>query len=79
MRCTALVRTDDGVIALHDIVPDFKTRYGVATGADVGEVPKFWAHLKKEVRTFELVQDPEQDGMGIGVVRLSGVEDPREE
>ncbi len=74
-----LVRTDDGVIALHDIVPDFKTRYGVATDADVGEVPKSWANLKKEARTFELVEDPDQDGMGIGVVRLREIEDPREE
>ena len=41
--------------------------------------PQVWAHLKKEARTFELVEDPDQDGMGIGVVRLSGVEDPRED
>jgi cephalosporin hydroxylase len=74
-----LVRTDDGVIALHDIVPDFKTRYGVVTGAYVGDVPTFWAHLKEEARTSELIEDPDQDGMGIGVVRLSGSVDPREE
>jgi hypothetical protein len=66
------------VSSLHDIVPDFKTRYGVATGAGVGEVPSL-AHLKKEARTPELVEDPDQDGMRIGVVRFSGVADPRQQ
>ena len=72
-----LVRTDDGIIAFHDIVPDFKTRFGIVTDADVGEVPKFWSQLKREVEISEFVEDPEQDGMGIGVVRLSAVEHPR--
>ena len=27
-----LVRTDDGIIAFHDIVPDFKTRYRYRDG-----------------------------------------------
>ena len=72
-----LVRTDDGIIAFHDIVPDFKTRFGIVTSADVGEVPKFWSQLKTEVEASEFIEDPEQDGMGIGLVRLSTVWDPR--
>jgi cephalosporin hydroxylase len=72
-----LVRADEGIVAFHDIVPDFKTRFGIVTTADVGEVPKFWSQLKMEATTSEFVEDPEQDGMGIGVVRLSAVEDPR--
>jgi cephalosporin hydroxylase len=63
-----LVNSLGGVVALHDIVPDFKTRYGVQTGADVGEVPEFWAQLKLSADVIELIEDREQDGMGIGVV-----------
>jgi predicted O-methyltransferase YrrM len=65
------VRKDGGIIAFHDIVPDFKTRHGIATGSDVGEVPKFWDALKNRVASHELIEEPGQDGMGIGVVRLS--------
>jgi cephalosporin hydroxylase len=64
-----LVNSERGVVALHDIVPDFKTRHGVPTGADVGQVPEFWAHLKESMNVIELIEDHEQDGMGIGVVR----------
>jgi cephalosporin hydroxylase len=64
------VRSDGGIIAFHDIVPDFKTRHGIVTGSDVGEVPKFWDALKNRVASHELVEEPGQDGMGIGVVRL---------
>ena len=28
-----------GIVAFHDIVPDFRTRYGTSTVADVGQVP----------------------------------------
>jgi predicted O-methyltransferase YrrM len=62
-----------GIIAFHDIVPDFKTRHGIVTGSDVGEVPAFWRDLKaRGVPTRELVEDPEQDGFGIGVVVGAG-------
>jgi hypothetical protein len=37
------------------------------------------AHLMNEARTLEAVEDPDQDGMGIGFVRLSGDADPRQE
>ncbi len=29
-----------GIIAFHDIVPDFRTRFGARTDADVGQVPE---------------------------------------
>ena len=58
-----------GIIGLHDIVPDFKTRFGQETPSYVGEVPKFWQQLKQEnLKTQEFIEDPDQDGFGIGVV-----------
>ncbi len=57
-----------GIIALHDIVADHRTRYGRDTGCYAGEVYRYWAELKSRYRTDELVRDPEQDGFGIGVV-----------
>ncbi len=59
-----------GMIAFHDIVPDFRTRYGVATPRDVGEVPRFWSELKTDPpgRLEELIEDPDQDGYGIGIL-----------
>jgi predicted O-methyltransferase YrrM len=57
-----------GMIALHDIVADHRTRFGRDTGCYAGEVYRYWAELKARYRTDELIQDPEQDGFGIGVV-----------
>jgi predicted O-methyltransferase YrrM len=66
-----LVKTG-GTVAFHDIVPDSRTRHGVVTSADVGEVPSFWQRLKASGRPVtELVDDPEQDGLGIGVLAWS--------
>jgi predicted O-methyltransferase YrrM len=73
MMYAPLVRPG-GIVALHDIVPDFKTRYGTPTASDVGEVPAFWAELKASgYATEELIEDPQQDGMGIGVIRWQGL------
>ena len=59
-----------GWIGFHDIKPDFKSRYGLATGANSGEVHLFWADLKKSrPETLEIVEDPDQDGYGIGLAR----------
>lgn len=58
-----------GVIAFHDIVLDYRTRYGIKTRSFTGEVPQFWAYLKQKwPDTHEFIADPEQDGFGIGVI-----------
>ena len=52
---------------------DFRTRFGTPTKSDVGEVPKFWTELKKRYPGCEdLIDDPEQDGYGIGVLCWDG-------
>lgn len=57
-----------GLIVFHDIVRDFRTRYGKPTGRYTGGVPMFWEEIKGLYRTTELIEDPEQDGFGIGIV-----------
>ncbi|HEX9339693.1 MAG TPA: class I SAM-dependent methyltransferase [Thermoplasmata archaeon] len=67
-----LVRTG-GLIALHDIMPDSLHRCGRRTIADTGDVPRFWSELVGRHRTdheiIEIVENPDQDGFGIGVLR----------
>lgn len=61
-----LVR-EGGIIAFHDIQPDGRAR-GIETDAWVGEVPEFWARVKRLYRTQELIESPaHQLGLGIGV------------
>ena len=60
-----------GLIAFHDIVPDNETRYGVLTGGWAGGVPKFWSEVKQDFKHEEFIQDPNQDGLGIGVIHVS--------
>jgi cephalosporin hydroxylase len=62
-----------GLIAFHDIVPDYLTRFGRRTGRWAGEVPVLWADLKVHYPHHEFIEDPEQDGLGIGVIEY----DPR--
>lgn len=60
-----------GLVALHDIVPDYRARYGVDTGADAGGVPAFWCQLKRRhAPAAELVEHPLQDGRGIGLIEV---------
>ena len=67
-----LVR-EGGLIALHDIVPDFLTRYGTQTSSNVGQVPHFWSELKPALADWqEFIEDPDQDGYGIGLIRVPG-------
>jgi cephalosporin hydroxylase len=54
-----LVR-DGGIIALHDIVDGAEE--------DVGGVPEFWRSLR-HLDTTELIEDREQGGYGIGIIR----------
>lgn len=60
---------DGGLIAFHDIVPDYKTRYGRDTGRWAGEVPVFWREIFQDHEHWEFVEEPGQDGLGIGVIR----------
>lgn len=59
-----------GIVALHDIVPDFQTRFGKPTESYTGEVFRFWRELRGRYASSEIVEDPGQDGYGIGVVTL---------
>jgi predicted O-methyltransferase YrrM len=69
-RYAPLVRPG-GIVAFHDIHPDSNTRHGVKTAADTGEVPRFWQSIKPDyARVSEFIEDPDQDGCGIGVVYL---------
>jgi len=65
------VRTG-GLIGFHDIVEDYKTRYGQETPAYVGDVPKLWKELQSQFshskKMQELIEDTEQDGFGIGLI-----------
>ena len=65
-----------GIIALHDIQQDYKTRFDVQTNSWAGGVPQFWQELKvSDLNTQDLISDEFQDGYGIGVVNWAGVED----
>lgn len=58
-----------GIVAFHDIAPDYRTRFGRPTERWAGDVPKFWQEVKagrKDAREF--VEDPGQDGLGIGAL-----------
>lgn len=63
-----LVR-DNGLILFHDIVPDYTTRYGRPTGAYSGGVPLVWERLSALYPARTFINKPNQDGMGIGVLR----------
>lgn len=59
-----------GLIVLHDIVPDYMTRYGQRTRSDTGGVPRFWQELKaRGASVEEIIEDTEQDGFGIGLLQ----------
>lgn len=57
-----------GIIAFHDIVQDYRTRYGRQTPSWTGDVPKIWSALKPLYQTAEFVESPDQDGFGIGAL-----------
>ena len=56
-----------GVIAFHDIHPDSLMKTGIKSSSYVGGVPVFWELIKNSNSSSEeVVEDPEQDGFGIG-------------
>ena len=57
-----------GIIALHDINPDYGTRYGIETFSDTGDVPIFWKEIKNKCKFLEIIEKQKQDGYGIGVI-----------
>jgi cephalosporin hydroxylase len=59
---------EGGLIAFHDIVPDYRSRFGIQGGPWVGDVPRLWERLRSIYPSAEFVNDPEQDGYGIGVL-----------
>jgi len=59
---------EGGLIAFHDVLPDYKTKLGVDTGNWTGGVPQFWQELRDTYKTEELLEDPNQDGYGLGLI-----------
>jgi len=57
-----------GIIAFHDIIPDYYTKYGIKTDSWAGEVYKFWNEIKEKYEHMEIVKDRNQDACGIGVL-----------
>ncbi|HEV7858352.1 MAG TPA: CmcI family methyltransferase [Pyrinomonadaceae bacterium] len=68
-----------GMIVFHDIVEDYRTRYGIETRSYVGGVPRFWSEIKSaHAPVEEMIEDEAQDGYGIGVLRWSGKSTPND-
>lgn len=58
-----------GIIAMHDIIPDYHTRYGIATPNYAGDVPKFWSTIRSRWKSQEFVDSYDQDAYGVGMIR----------
>jgi hypothetical protein len=70
---------EDGLILFHDIVPDYRARFGHTQGAWSGDVPLFWERLKPCYPQREFIRDSEQNSLGIGALRYrSAVSLPRD-
>ena len=63
-----LVRSG-GLIGFHDIIPDYKARFGIETVNWTGGVPEFWSQVRDRYPHEEIVENPDQDGYGLGVLR----------
>jgi len=62
-----------GIIAFHDIVPDIRASRGEPTERDSGGVPQFWQTIRQLYPACrELIDDPNQDGCGIGMITWPG-------
>lgn len=58
-----------GLIAFHDICPDYGARFGRDTERWSGGVPAFWNKIKAFYENHEFIGSADQDGLGIGVIR----------
>jgi predicted O-methyltransferase YrrM len=59
---------EGGWIAFHDIVPDYRTRLGIAGSGWTGDVPRYWRKVRRFWRCWEIVEAEGQDGCGIGLL-----------
>ena len=59
---------DPGLIAFHDINPDYLTRFGIRTDSNSGEVYRFWAEVKMKYSHTEYIDNPDENGFGIGIL-----------
>jgi len=67
---------DPGLVAFHDINQDYWTRFGKRTGSNSGEVYRFWAKVKMGYSNTECIENPDEDGFGIGILFIgSSAED----
>jgi len=57
-----------GIVAFHDINPDYWTRFGKRTMYCAGGVYRFWAEVKMKYPYAEFIDNPDQDGFGIGTL-----------
>jgi cephalosporin hydroxylase len=57
-----------GLIAFHDVVESYDERFGLLTECWTGGVPRLWKEIKQGFEYREFIQDPMQDGFGIGVL-----------
>jgi len=57
-----------GTVVFHDIVSDYKTRFGIDSESYTGGVPEFWRSIKSRFHSGELIEDSEQDGFGLGII-----------
>ena len=58
-----------GIIAFHDINPDYLTKFNKKTSSYTGGVPKYWREIKQLYGdSIEIIGSNNQDGYGIGVL-----------
>ena len=62
---------DKGLIVFHDIIPDCLTKFGKQTGTYSGDVPILWNELKTKFKYKEIINNKDQDGLGIGILHHS--------
>lgn len=71
MNFSPLVRSG-GWIALHDILPPECRPNGTAANGFAAEVDRFWCEVKSSHFTRTFIEENDQFGYGIGVVKLEG-------
>ena len=56
--------SENGIIAFHDIIINTTSH----PEASLIEVPKLWDEIKNKYTTREIIENPKQSSMGIGVL-----------